>query len=123
MNSKIYKLMEQDKTFQRNAHTLKAKGDAQRTSEYVAAKFAELLPKVFQQHRNANYPNYGAKRPSVVKPTNGTNGKPPAPPMRATPGKVYERSQVDIANTPDVLLITGKAYLKGTQTIVAYNRG
>lgn len=128
LNSRVYATMENDKTFQRNAKAIKAKGDAKKTAAYVAAKFAELLPSHFRAYRNENYPNY---KPGKPKPNNGAgagaggngaNGKGAPPPAKVVTGKIYERSQVDTESTPDVYLITGRAYLKGTQTLVKYNQ-
>jgi hypothetical protein len=114
LNQKIWADMKADADWQKLAQAVKRKGDARKTAAFVAAKFAERAPEIFTKHRNALYPSKGTKKPAQ------TNVKPP--PVQAVPGKVYERSQVDIMGTPDEIIINGKAYLKGSKQIVAYRR-
>lgn len=125
LTEKIWKRMSDDKPYLRAAEALAGKGDRARHVRFIAAKFAEYLPTEFKKLRDAMYPNYkaGGKKVAVAaKPAPGTNGKSAAPAPKATPGKMYSRSEVDIDATPQMFLITGKAYLKGTRTPVPYQR-
>lgn len=125
LNSAVLKLMGQDKTYLRTVRAIRDKGDAGRTAEFINGKFGELAPEAFRQLRNRLYPNAAPfRKPAAGQKPNGAGKKPDGTPQpKAVPGKVYEKSQVDIQNTPDLYLVTGKAYLKGTKTLVAYNRG
>jgi len=130
LNSKIFAAMQADKSFQRAAHAIKAKGDPIRTAEFIAQKFEELLPDFFAKHRNALYPNWKPK-PKVVPPPTPANGagtaaaaaKPPAAkPAQAaaaagTPGVVRvtfkpPRDDIDWEKTSDTMLISGRAFMK-----------
>jgi hypothetical protein len=130
LNSRIYTAMKADKAFQRAAKSLMDKGDRARASKFTHAKYAELLPDTFRTLRNEMYPSY---KPRVApRPTagNGTGkGAPPAKgassngAAKVVPGKVYPKSAVDVVATPDIYLVVGKAYLRGTQQLVPYERG
>jgi hypothetical protein len=113
---KVFAAIKADKTLQRQAQALMAKGDADKAGRFLASKFAELAPSVFTKYRNSLYPNL-AKASTAKAQTTGT-GQKAAP--KAVPGKVYTREQVDLRNTPAEYIITGQAYLKGTKTLVKY---
>lgn len=122
LNSEIWAAMKADKVFQRRLQATKSRGDARETAEFIHDKFAELLPIHFRTYRNELYPNYkpaGARPAAKPGEKASTNGKAP---VRAVPNKIYERKDVDITGTPDILLTIGKAYLKGTKTAVQYKR-
>ncbi len=124
LNSAALRIMGQDKTYLRTVKAIREKKDAKRTAEFINGKFAEVVPEAFRQLRNRLYPNSAPfRKPAAGQKPNGTGKKPDAPQQKAVPGKVYEKSQVDIQSTPDLYLVTGKAYLKGTKTLVPYNRG
>lgn len=80
LEHRIYKAMENDKTFQRQANNVKTKGDNNATIQFMHAKFNELLPEQFRQLRNVRYPSYKPGKPTLVKPngaaTNGNNSAP-----------------------------------------------
>jgi hypothetical protein len=125
LTSEVWKAMQGDKAYMRAAQAIRKTGDRDRHARFVHAKFREVLPTVFRTLRNELYPSY---KPVVGRP-GGTNGAPAKkaapgapPPAKAVAGKLYPRSAVDIMTTPDVLLATGRAYLKGTKDIVHYQR-
>lgn len=124
LTERIWKRMSEDKPYLRAAEALAGKGDRARHVRFIAAKFNEYLPTEFKKLRDARYPNYkgGAKKIAVAAKPAGTNGKVAAPAAKAVPGKVYTRGEVDIDATPQVFIIQGKAFLKGTRTPVAYQR-
>lgn len=127
LNSRIYASMKKDAAFQRAAKAIMGKGDQERATRFIHARFAELLPNEFKSLRDAMYPNYskgGTKTSAAAgaKAAAAAPGKAAAPSTTVVPGKVYPRSAVDTERTPDVFLITGKAYLKGTTTPVPYDR-
>lgn len=131
LNSRIYATMKKDMGFQRAAAAYKGKGDVKATADFVAAKFAELLPSHFRALRNAMYPNY---KPAPPRPA-GANGAPPpkaapgAPAKPATPAGAGPqasftdvaakpgRDDVDWAKTNDTLWISGRAYLKNGKAV------
>lgn len=123
LNSDIYALMDKDEGFKRAYKGIAAKGNALDAARFAARKFSALLPEAFRKIRNESYPNY---KPAKVTPISKPGAKPAngaaAPAAKAVPGKVYTRADVDLAATPNIFLITGKAYLKGSQTLVPYNR-
>lgn len=125
LNTHVLRAMGEDKSYLRTVRGIRDKKDVQKTAEYVNAKFAELLPEVFRRLRNKMYPNAAPmpKPGTPAKPAANGNGKPNVAAPKVVAGKTYERKDVDIDNTPDVYLITGKAYLKGTKNLVPYNRG
>jgi hypothetical protein len=127
LNSRVWAMQKKDKTFQRTANSLMDKGDRGKVANFVHRKFAELLPDAFRALRNELYPNYRprvASRPAANgsgnRPANA-QGKAAAAAPKAVPGKLYKRSEID-PNSPDELLITGRAYLKGSRTIVKYDQ-
>ena len=111
--SKVFAKMKADTQFQKLAQAKIAKGDHQAAAEFIASKFADLVGDVFIAHRNLMYPNYAQMKKNAPP-------KPGAPPPKPVQGKVYSRAEVDIDNTPDVHIVTGKAYLKGSKTLVPY---
>jgi hypothetical protein len=115
--NEIYKrtwaAMKADTAWQKLAQAKKSKGDAKAMAEFAAAKFNELAPEIARKYRNTMYPARGTKKQAAP-----ANGKQQGP--QAVPGKVYDRSAVDLENTPDMLIVTGRAYLKGSKNIVAY---
>jgi hypothetical protein len=127
LNSRIWAAMKTDNGFQRAAKAIMGKGEVERASRFVHAKFAEILPDHFRKLRDAMYPNFtkgGTKIGTPLKKPAG-NGKPDGASgqeVRVTAGKTYKRADVDIDGTPQVFLITGRAYLKGTKTPVPYER-
>lgn len=129
LTSRIWKIMANDKAYVRAAESLAGKNDRARHVKFIAAKFSEHLPEQYRKLRNEMYPNYKQRTAAPAKGASdnkaaatGNGNKGAAPAVKATPGKVYPRSAVDIINTPDVLLITGKAYLKGTTQAVPYQQ-
>ena len=85
LNSRIWKKMEGDKIFQRNASAKLDKGDAAEAARYVSAKFQELLPGEFRTLRDVMYPHIVQKAPAkaAAKPGapaagNGAGGGAPA---------------------------------------------
>lgn len=136
LNSRIWKAMEKDASFQRAAKSLLAKGDKDRSARFVSAKFAELLPDAFRNLRNAMYPNYtrGGTRTSADagKKNNagggaggGANGKGNgagggAAAVNYTGGKP-NRDDVDWARTSETLWISGRAYLKNKPDLIRFN--
>jgi len=125
---KVWDAMKADKGYLRNAKDIRAKGDNERTSRFISAKFAELLPQVFRAHRNTLYPNL-SRTASVtpIKPNGSTNGKPATPkaavpatgqPIRVTDAPPFD--EVDWTKTPDALWLSGKAYLKNGKYITYY---
>jgi hypothetical protein len=115
--NEIYKrtwaAMKADTAWQKLAQAKKSKGDAKAMAEFAAAKFNELAPEIARKYRNTMYPARGTKK--AAAPANGKQQGP-----QAVPGKVYDRSAVDLDATPEMLIVTGKAYLRGTKQIVAY---
>jgi hypothetical protein len=130
LNSRIYTAMKKDQAFQRAAKSLMDKGDRERAAKFTHAKYAELLPTTFRTLRNEMYPSYKPRIAAKPAAGNGT-GKGAAPAKGASgngaakvvPGKVYPKAAVDTVATPDIFLVVGKAYLKGTTTLVPYERG
>jgi hypothetical protein len=130
LNSRIYTQMKSDKAFQRAAKSLMDKGDRERASKFTHAKYAELLPNTFRTLRNEMYPSYKPRVASRPAAGNGTGKGTPAAKgasgngaAKVVPGKVYPKSAVDVVATPDIYLVVGKAYLRGTQQLVPYERG
>jgi hypothetical protein len=74
LNSDIYEAMKQDKGFQRTANALMEKGDAGKAAQFIAAKFAELLPTHFRLLRNAMYPSYKPKAAKIAVAKTGAGG-------------------------------------------------
>jgi hypothetical protein len=128
LESRIWKAMGEDKAYLRAAKAIRAKGDRVRHARFVHDKFREMLPEQFRALRNEMYPSLAkrtaapaatARRPAAP----GANGKAPvvaAP--KPVAGKVYKRAEVDIERTPSEYIILGKAYLKGSNTPVPYER-
>jgi hypothetical protein len=112
LNSKIWAAMKADAEFQTAAKDLMEKGDANAAAIFIADKFKELAPGIFIKHRNALYPNFKAAAKSAA----------PKVGQKAVQGKVYRRADVDVRATPDVFLIAGKAFLKGTRTVVKFDQ-
>jgi hypothetical protein len=130
LNSRIYTQMKSDKAFQRAAKSLMDKGDRERASKFTHAKYAELLPNTFRTLRNEMYPSYKPRVAPRPAASNGTGKGAPAAKgasgngaAKVVPGKVYPKSAVDVVATPDIYLVVGKAYLRGTQQLVPYERG
>lgn len=134
LNSRIWKAMEKDASFQRAAKSLLAKGDKDRSARFVSAKFAELLPEAFRNLRNAMYPNYvrgGTKTSANAGKKNagagggaGANGKGNgaggAAAVNYTGGKP-NRDDVDWARTSETLWISGRAFLKNKPDMIRFN--
>ena len=136
LNSRIWKMMEKDASFQRAAKSLLAKGDQAKSARFVSAKFAELLPEQFRTLRNAMYPNYvrggtkasanaGKKNAGAGGAGGGANGKGngaggggAAP--NYTGGKP-DRDAVDWARTSETLWISGRAFLKNKPDMIRFN--
>ena len=126
LQSEIWAAMKADKVFQRQAAAIKAKGDAERTTEFVHAKFRELLPDTFRRYRNELYPNYQAK-PVLKKaaPANGadktTTGDKAPVKVNHVPGTRPKFSDVSWASeggkTTDIDWIRGKAWLKNGKQV------
>ena len=124
LQDSVYAAMKADKTYLRQVANIRAKGDNKRTAEFIAGKFAELLPEHFRTVRNELYPNY---RPAVGKrpATAGAPAKPGTPAAAggasrpaAASGSVLTatppRDQVDWSKTTDLNWIQGKnIFLKG----------
>lgn len=133
LNPRIWDAMKKDKPFQRAAHSLKAKGDHERTARFISAKFAELLPQHFRALRNELYPSY---RPGVTKPTaagvkpNGTAVNGGAPPAKPPAGvvlvnKLPRPDEIDWSKTTEEMYHigrgTGEAIIKGTGKRLRWN--
>jgi hypothetical protein len=78
LSSRIYKKMEQDKTYQRQANAKLQKGDNEATIRFMNAKFLEFLPEAFRALRNTRYPNWkpgqGAAKPNGAAANGNGNG-------------------------------------------------
>lgn len=72
---RVWAAMKLDKQFVTLSNSIKSKGDAQRTAQFVADKFEELLPDVFDKYKNIRYPSIPNRQ---AAPKNGAapNGKP-----------------------------------------------
>lgn len=118
LDSDIWDTMAKDKTYLATAKALFG-SDKTKYVQFVHDKYASLVPDKFRKLRNEFYPNYKPAPTVAVKPTaNGkTNGAPAPKPVA---NKTYTRAEVDIENTPHINLIAGKAFLKGTKTLVPY---
>jgi hypothetical protein len=129
LNSRIYTAMKKDQAFQRAAKSLMDKGDRERAAKFTHAKYAELLPTTFRTLRNEMYPSYKPRIAAKPAAGNGTGKGAPAKgasgngAAKVVPGKVYPKSAVDILGTEQEYIILGKAYLKGSKTLVPYERG
>lgn len=115
LDSEIWDIMGRDKQYLSIAGSLAKAGNREKHVAFVHDKYASLVPKVFRKLQNELYPSY---KPATAVPS--TNGKAPVDAPKAVPNKVYKRSEVDTENTPNVHLIAGRAYLKGTQQLVPY---
>lgn len=118
VQSDVWAAMKADKVFQRQAHAIKAKGDAAKTAAFVAAKFEELLPEHFRLNRNALYPNSGKAKPAVAAVA-APNGKKVAP-INLAIGARPKADQVDWTKTTDAMYATGKAFLKDGKFIQGF---
>jgi hypothetical protein len=112
LQSRIWKTMKADATFQRLAKAIMSKGDVAKASAFISAKFAELLPSSFIQFRNALYPNYGkgTTKPAPGARDNGAGGKPPEKKAAAVlgAGGRPKNDDVDWTKTSDTQWIAGK---------------
>jgi hypothetical protein len=121
LQTEVWAAMKADNEFQMQARTIQKKGDAGETAEFVAGKFAELLPGIYRKYRNELYPNYerikgkgtpapkngaGAATGGAAAGAGGGSGN-----IKLAPGARPEHSQVDWTKTPDVDWIRGKCVL------------
>lgn len=116
LNSEVYTMMKDDKSFQRQIKAIRARGNAHETAEFAAQKFAEYLPTVFKRLRNEMYPGYkgGAKKVASAT-TNGAAQKATATNsvrVNAVAGKRPDRDDIDWTKTSEPMFMTGKAMLK-----------
>jgi hypothetical protein len=117
LQSRVWAAMKADKGFQRLAHALKSKGDAEKTAKFVAAKFEELLPSQFERLRNAMYPNIGRTAKPTPKP-NGAQQK--VAPITVQAGQRPKHDQVDWSKTTDMMWATGRAYLRDGKLVTGF---
>jgi hypothetical protein len=119
LQSKIFAAVRDDKIFKRDYNNIKAKGDAQRSAEFIHAKYAELLPKAFEKQRNLLYPNYKPKPTTTAAPVKPKpNGaQPQGHVVTSVAGQRPKHEDVDWARTPDVMWITGHAVLKNGKSV------
>lgn len=115
--NRVFAAMREDASYMRLAKSIKAKGDAEKTAQFAADKFEEVLPDVFQEFKSIRYPNMRSK-PSGGKP----NGKaaPETPGKAATPAggsatasvvtKVPAPDTVDWSKTPDSMYHVGRGW-------------
>jgi hypothetical protein len=130
LNSRVWAAMKKDGNFQRAAKAILAKGDQERASRFVHAKFAELLPTHFRSLRDVLYPNYsrGGTRASATagKKAAAANGNANGANAAAAGGAKYtggrpSREQVDWDRTSETMWITGRVYLKGKPDMVRFS--
>ena len=128
LNSRLWGKMKADLAFQRAAKALMAKGDEAKSSRFIHAKFAELLPTEFKTLRDAMYPNYtrgGTKTSADAGKKAGVAGdKTAAAATGAGPayaGGRPDRDSVDWTRTNETLWISGRAFLKGKPDMVKFN--
>ena len=128
LQERVWAGMKEDKQFIAVANSIKATGDQKRYVEYVAGKFAELLPDHFEETRNDLYPNYKPRKAGEPPPKNGqqpnTNGKQtPAPAAKqgtVTWRVVHEAPKpdtVDFSRTTDPMIVKGFYILKDKSRI------
>lgn len=118
VQSEIWAKMKADKTFQRNAQAIVKKGDADKSAQFIAAKFKALLPDTYRSVYNELYPNAGAPRPGAGANGGGKAAAPAAGGAKAAPANkvAYKggrptHEQVDWRKTPDEDWLRGAAVL------------
>ena len=113
LQSRIWKMMKEDKVFQLQAATIKKSKDPQKLAEFIAADFAKRVPEAFRQYRNIMYPNF---KPAVVAPkapaTPGQKpGIVPKPEIKVPVGMRPKNREVDWTKTTDLDWSRGIAIL------------
>jgi hypothetical protein len=120
VQSEIWAKMKADKTFQRNAQAIVKKGDAEKSSQFIAAKFKSLLRDTYRSVFNELYPNAGSARTSSTTGANSGGGKaaPAAGGAKAAPANkvAYKGGRpgfdmVEWSKTPDEDWLRGVAVL------------
>jgi hypothetical protein len=119
VQSEVWKTMQGDKVFQRNARAVMAKKDPAASAKFINAKFQELLggpDGIFIKVRNEMYPNLGraAKKPAVVPAKPAVNGNQPAKVAYAGGRPKFQDVswESEGGKTTDIDWIRGIAYLK-----------
>ena len=115
LQNEVWAAMKADSAFQMQARTIQKKGDSGETAEFIAEKFAELLPGIFRTYRNELYPNYarlkGGKGAPAAKNGAAANGNGNSKVINVPQGARPRHDQVDWTKTSDIDWIRGKAVL------------
>jgi len=125
--NRVWAAMKADKTFQKNAHAVKAKGDADRSAEFISDKFEELLPDIFRNYKNMRFPSRGAAKPAAPAAKNGAApaNKAAAPAAAAAVTLKPKPQEIDWDKTTDEMFNiggkVGKAYRKDNGKLVQWN--
>jgi hypothetical protein len=122
LQNRVFAEMRKDETYMRLAKSIKAKGDAERTAQFAADKFAEFLPDVFEEFKTIRYPNLPTKKSggkTTAKPAaaaaaaNGNAAKPGAATGSSTASvvtKIPAPDTIDWTKTPESMYHVGRGW-------------
>ena len=108
--SRTWKALAADQNYLRQVRSIRAKGDVEKTADFIHKSFVDILPTQFQKHRNEIYPARGSAKAKPAAGAGAAGGK--AAPISIAAGARPKADQVDWTKTTDTLWATGKAYLK-----------
>lgn len=113
---RIWKMIEQDKTFQMQAKVKRAKSSPMDFAEFVSGKFSELLPREFTKLRNSMYPSWKPKGPGTGggKPNDAAPAAGDKKPAPVATGFIQLKEQlsgdkVDWKKSSQIEYIAGRA--------------
>lgn len=116
--SRVWSVLAKDPAYLKQVRTLRGKGDAVKTAEFIHSEFKTRLPEQFRLHRNEIYPNIGSAKKAAAPAANG--GKPAAKPINIAQGQRPRREDVDWGRTSDAMWITGRAVLTNGKTVSGF---